>query len=175
MNGATRLESDGASEEQVSLFMFLWESAQTRVPVTSWDAVAHYWRGRMAPEACRHQASVKSLYDPHLTLFRETIDDESAGPKTMLEGHVIVFPARFMDGLGTGSGVVAIAHELAHVTYYAEAEPNHWTETTNPAGYNRSEQLVDARLLDWGFTQAELDRVDTFLASLGNPRFLPKE
>jgi hypothetical protein len=171
MNGATRLESDKASEEQVSSFLLLWEVSLTRVPTPFKDTIERYWRERVVPESCRQKANVKSVYDPHITLYREMVGDEGAAPKVMLDGHVIGFPATFLDDLGADLTVVAIAHELAHVSFMAQAEPHHWPDSTNSADSNGAERLVDARLLEWGLSQQELNNVDAFLAARGISRF----
>ena len=171
MNGAMRLESDNASEEQVASFQRLWEAALTRVPRRFSVALERYWRERVAPDSCRQRANARNVYDPHVTLYRETVGDEGAAPKAMLDGHVICFPATFLDDLGAALTVVAIAHELAHVSFAAEGEPNHWPDSTNAAASNVAERLVDALLLEWGFSQQELDELDAFLYDRGIPRF----
>ena len=43
----------------------------------------------------------------------------------LLDGHVISVPAGLLKGMGNFFAVIALAHELAHVTFCAESEPNH--------------------------------------------------
>jgi hypothetical protein len=174
MNGATRLQSDRATDEQGVFFLSLWKSALARVHVEFRDMIERYWRGPRAPETCRTKANVNDEYDPRITLCQETQDDEGAAPQVTLDGHGITFPARFMDELRRDCGVVAIVHELAHVSFNAEAEANHWPSSKSDATINAAERFVDARLLARGLTQQELDVVDAFLASRAIPRFRPE-
>lgn len=67
-----------------------------------------------------------------------------------------------------------MTHELAHVTYFAEGESNHWPDTPNSIAYNAAEHLVDDRLLKWAFSRQELRDLDAFLAARGIQRFLSK-
>src|SRR5438067_2249857 len=125
VNGVTHLVSQKASHQQFVWFLSLWESAWNRVPAASKRVIEKYWREGLAPESCRRKPNVKERYDPHVCLYKETQYDENAAPGITLEGHAISFPMQFMESLRRDHAVVAIAHELAHVSFYAEAEPNH--------------------------------------------------
>ena len=173
-DGAIRLESERVSDEQVREFRKLFDAAWVRVISEHRGLIKGYWRGCVAPEDCRHKANVKELYDPHILFYGETAYYAGkASPKAMLDGHVLLFPAKFLERLGDSLAVVAIAHELAHVSFHAESEPNHWPDTIHPAAYNAAESLVDARLLAWGFEKENMDSLDAWLMKEGISRFLP--
>jgi hypothetical protein len=172
VDGAIRLESEQVSDEQVRKFRELFDAAWTRVMSDHQGLVARYWRQCVAPEDCRQKVNVNERYDPHVLFYAESAFDLKASPRAMLDGHVLLFPAKFLETLGDSLAIVAIAHELAHVTFHAESEPNHWPDTRNPAIYNAAERLVDARLLAWGFQRESLEALDACLVKKGISRWM---
>jgi hypothetical protein len=171
MNGAIPLESDRATDEHVTSFWGIWDAALSRIPADYLRVIEGYWRGRVAPETCRHKPNVKPEYKPHVTLYDEARDGGKGVSKTLLDGHVLTFPVRLLEQMGREFAVLSVAHELAHVTFYAEAEPNHWPDSRDDAAYVAAEGLVDARLVGWGFDQTMIVALDAWMLECGYQRY----
>ena len=40
---------------------------------------------------------MKEQYDPHISVYRPTLETDKATPRTMFDGHMIRFPANFLE------------------------------------------------------------------------------
>jgi hypothetical protein len=144
VNGAIRLEASQVPEASFEWLRALFHEAWNRVPSPGCHSSPHFM----------------DSYDPRIILFRDGIPGVRHG------GHLMQMPIDFLAAMPRELAVLAVVHELAHVSWYAEGEPQHWRlHDAGPASYNASERLVDGRLLDWGFCKEELDAADQWLAS----------
>jgi hypothetical protein len=154
-NGAIRLESDRVPTKLMEEFCRLFDQAWGLLPPDHQAEVTRYWRGAVAPECCRQKPNVKDHYDPHVKAHALW-----GVPKVQMDGQALLFPIVALLDMGEELAVVAIAHELAHVTFYIEGEPNHWPNMRDPVAYAAAEQLVDERLCDWGINAETLRMLD---------------
>ena len=156
--GAIRLVNDRVPAALMEQFCRLFERAWAIMPPDIQSEVAGYWWGTVAPECCRAKRNVRDRYDAQVS-----VGPEWGVPKANEDGHVLYFPIPSLLDMGERLAILAIAHELAHVTYYATGEPNHWPDARNPYAYAEAERLVDERLLSWGAEQEQLQRLDGWL------------
>ena len=171
VNGTIRLESDGIPEEEVRAFVQVFEAAWKCVPLDCQRIIESFWRDSMAPADCREKPNVKARYKPKIMLFDDTKPCNRGVPKVQGDGHVILFPCRLLRDMGEQLATVAVAHELAHVCFYATSEPTHWPDHTTAETYDMAEHLVDERLLQWGFDVAKLELLDAWMNARGFSRF----
>jgi hypothetical protein len=164
-NGAIRLMSDRVPPEILDEFRRLFGCGLACVPPDSLACIMEYWRKATAPKCCQGKPHVKSQYDPQVR-----VGASWGVPKATCDGHDLYFPIHALADIGEELAVVAIAHELAHVTFYASGEPNHWQDTSDPAAYAVAERLVDARLLEWNTGEGVLRRLDQWLKGRGFKR-----
>jgi hypothetical protein len=158
-NGAIRLISHSLPPHILDEFRRLFGRGFACLRPENQADIKGYWRKATAPERCRGMPNVKEQYDPNVT-----VRPSWGVPKTSLDGHFLYFPIPALADMGEELAVVAIAHELAHVTFFASGEPNHWPDTHNRVAYAEAERLVDARLLEWNIQEGVLRRLDQWLA-----------
>ncbi|MHB1421916.1 MAG: hypothetical protein ACYC3I_01720 [Gemmataceae bacterium] len=125
-------------------------SAWGRIPQPVRLLFEQYWRTKAIPRNCIRSGEPKE-YHPHLLLHAEI-----GSPAVRYEGLVVSLPVPTLEHMGNDMADMAIAHELAHVSFYASGEPNHWARTENPLAYHAAEAMVHDRLLVWGMNQAAL-------------------
>jgi hypothetical protein len=167
VHGAIRLESDQVPEVSVVWFRELFHEAWDLVPGEYQMQLEAYWRGRIAPPNCYKSPLFKDSYDPRIILLRH-----DGLPGVNHGGHLVFMPLGRLMVMPRKVAVLAVTHELVHISFHAEGEPQHWRlNGAGPTNYNASERLVDERLLDWGFSKAELDAADRWLADHGLQRF----
>jgi hypothetical protein len=167
VNGAIRLETDQVPEEGIEWFRTLFQEAWDRVPGDCRLRLEAYWRGRVAPPGCEKSPFFKQCYNPRIILF---LDDRHPGVNH--GGHLVFMPLGTLRSMPRELAVLALTHELCHVSLCMDGEPQHWRlNCVGPTNYNASERLVDARLLAWGFSKGELDAGNKWLADHGIPRF----
>jgi hypothetical protein len=142
-NGAIRLMNDRLPGRIVDDFRRLFGRGMAYVPGNSRSDITTYWRKATAPEGCQGKPNAKTHYDPHVK-----VDAWWGVPKT--DGHVLYFPIPALVDMGEESAIVAIAHELAHVTFYAAGEPNHWPAPDDVGAYAEAE-AVDRGLKEGQF------------------------
>lgn len=139
------------TDEQACKLAVLFDQAWNQIPERYRELIMTYWQGRLAPAECRSMLNVREPYDTRITLYpnREL-------PRTMSDGHSLLFYAPTFEELGDSLSVIAIAHELAHVTFYAEGEPNHWPNQRTEQTDQGAEELVDRLVREWGWNHATL-------------------
>jgi hypothetical protein len=175
LNGAIQLESDGVAGEGMRAFVRLFEVAWSRIPLQYQILIENYWRGRVVPEDCREKPDTNKQYDPKISVYDDTRRHHEGAPRVFEDGHVILFPAQLLADMGEELAVVAVTHELAHVSFCATSEPNHWPDHKTAETYDAAEHLVDKRLVEWGFAQHTLDKLDFWMAERDFPRFEGKK